>query len=67
MTDQPLRVRYEKGEWLCEVEPCTCKHTKTPRDFNIDRLDRGGDVSLTHEQTQCPCCGLWSVWKRKKP
>ena len=39
-------------------------HTKSP-DGYLAWHEWAEKKAKTHEQTQCPTCGFWSIWKRK--
>jgi len=42
-----------------------CRHTKQPDKWD-DYLKWRIEIIETHKQTQCPHCGAWKVWEKKK-
>lgn len=42
-----------------------CKHGYQGPESYIGRSDWAEQKMRTHEQVQCPKCGLWAIWKRK--
>lgn len=42
-----------------------CKHKLGPIGYAA-RLQWIAKMSNRYEQTQCPKCGLWSIWKKRK-
>ena len=47
------------------MKNCTKKHTKQPTEY-IAWHDWAEKKSKRHTQVQCPDCGLWVIWKRRK-
>jgi hypothetical protein len=48
------------------ADPVACgKHTPAPTDYLAWHAWAERKL-LTHDQFQCPGCGLWKIWKRKK-
>jgi hypothetical protein len=39
-------------------------HTKSPRGY-LEGHKWARDMSKTHNQTRCPDCNLWVIWKPK--
>lgn len=45
-----------------------CADLRTPSPVGyLEWREWAAEKSKTHRQEQCPECGLWSVWKPKKP
>jgi hypothetical protein len=40
-------------------------HTPTPPGY-LDGFDWADRMLKTHDQTKCPTCGFWVIWKPKK-
>jgi hypothetical protein len=43
----------------------TCRHTKQPEGY-LQWHNWAEGMSVSHIQKQCPHCGLWAIWERKK-
>lgn len=41
-------------------------HTPCPTDY-VGRANWADEMAKTHDQKQCPHCGLWVIWIPKKP
>ncbi|MCP4990493.1 MAG: hypothetical protein GY928_31970 [Colwellia sp.] len=51
---------------FAEVDKSKCRHT--PGSDKLGYNEWSGwqaEKKKTHNQTQCPNCGLWSVWVKK--
>lgn len=42
-----------------------CKHTPEPSGY-VAWHEWAEKKAKTHVQQQCPVCGLWKIWRRKK-
>lgn len=43
----------------------TCKHNMGPPGY-VERAEWAEKKLKTHEQKQCPKCGLWALWTKRK-
>jgi hypothetical protein len=41
-----------------------CEQQRQPTGY-VDASEWGEYMSRTHEQRQCPGCGLWTIWEPK--
>jgi hypothetical protein len=42
-----------------------CDHTLSPEGY-MQWHFWAEEMSKTHQQIQCPSCGLWAIWIKKK-
>lgn len=42
-----------------------CEHTPHPKGY-MEHYAWAQEMLKTHVQLQCPCCGLYAVWRKKK-
>lgn len=60
-----LRSRLMRTEMPTPDCPDKAKHTVCP-DGYIQWHDWAKEKEETHVQEQCPKCGKWAIWKRKR-
>lgn len=53
------------GNYTVETCPSRSKHTPCPSGY-IAWHEWAEAKEKTHEQTQCPTCGFWAIWKRRR-
>lgn len=58
-----LPLKYDRHE---DCPDAAKRHTKAPTGY-LERESWAERKSRRHVQTQCPTCGYWVVWKRRKP
>lgn len=64
----PKHVRFCGGGALVTDPPTTdacIPHTPAPQGY-VARAEWAERMSRTHEQRQCPGCGLWNIWTPKE-
>ena len=44
--------------------PNAAEHTPRPSGYGA-HSDWAEAMALTHDQSQCPVCGLWMIWTRR--
>jgi hypothetical protein len=59
--DEPLPFKYDRFEDCPDAK----KHTKQP-DGYVSRAEWAERKLKTHDCTQCPTCGFWVIWRRKR-
>lgn len=62
---QYSRTRAQ-AQWTKDTCPDIRKHTKCPAGY-VAWHDWAEKKAVRHRQVQCPTCGLFAIWKRKKP
>lgn len=45
--------------------PNAAQHEPSPRGY-LQSSDYADEMMKTHDQFQCPGCGLWAIWKPKE-
>lgn len=45
--------------------PDVAKHTKTPSGY-VEKAEWAERKMKTHECHQCPTCGFWVIWRRRR-
>lgn len=63
----PLRVRFDRAAGRhVPLYPDQCDpHTQGPSGY-LAYLEWAEKMGETHEQAQCPGCGLWAIWKPRE-
>lgn len=60
MTD-PVPFAYDRFEDC----PAAKAHAKQPSGY-VERSNWSERKLKTHEQLQCPTCGFWVIWRRRR-
>lgn len=56
------RLKYQQKR--LEECPQKDKHTESPIEL-VEWSEWAWEMSKTHEQVECPGCGLWAIWVPK--